>query len=125
MTHRLRQEVGSYALMQGTGFEHTDFLQCCKFAEGDSRVLMMKMARDRVIKIARNGNKNGAAAALDSSSQREASAVAKLALALQNSAGKGSSQAEAWDEASELAYQLAEIAIEDIVRSWLEPTAKL
>ena len=40
--HRLRQEVGSYALMSGTGFEHTDFLQCCKFAEGDSRILMMK-----------------------------------------------------------------------------------
>ena len=26
--HRLKQEVGSYALMAGTGFEHTDFLQC-------------------------------------------------------------------------------------------------
>ena len=50
--HRLRQEVGSYALMAGTGFEHTDFLQCCKFAEGDSRVLMMKVARDRVKRFA-------------------------------------------------------------------------
>ena len=54
MTHRLRQEVGSYALMAGTGFEHTDFLQCCKFAEGDSRVLMMKMARDRVGALVKN-----------------------------------------------------------------------
>ena len=34
--------------MAGTGFEHTDFLQCCKFAEGDSRILLMKVARDRV-----------------------------------------------------------------------------
>ncbi|KAI9021142.1 acyl-CoA dehydrogenase/oxidase [Hyaloraphidium curvatum] len=44
---RLKQEVGSYALMAGTGFEHADFLQCCKFAEGDSRILMQKLARDR------------------------------------------------------------------------------
>ncbi|KAJ3305987.1 hypothetical protein HDU76_004919, partial [Blyttiomyces sp. JEL0837] len=42
----LKQEVGSYALMAGTGFEQMDFLQCCKFAEGDSRILMQKMARD-------------------------------------------------------------------------------
>ena len=43
---RLKQEVGSYALMADSGFEHIDFLQCCKFAEGDSRILMQKMARD-------------------------------------------------------------------------------
>ena len=29
------------------GFDQSDFLTCCKFAEGDSRVLMMKMSRDR------------------------------------------------------------------------------
>jgi acyl-CoA oxidase len=33
---RLKQEVGSYALMGGTGFEDMDFLQCCKFAEVSS-----------------------------------------------------------------------------------------
>jgi acyl-CoA oxidase len=38
--------VGSYALMDGTGFGHTDFLQCCKFAEGDSRILSQKLSRD-------------------------------------------------------------------------------
>eukprot|EP00128_Syssomonas_multiformis_P005568 Colp12_sorted_trinity150504_noHs@34804 len=48
LTHRLRNDVGSYALMSGTGFEQTDFLVCCKFAEGDSRILMQKMARDRL-----------------------------------------------------------------------------
>ena len=29
------------------GFDQSDFLTCCKFAEGDSRVLMQKMSRDR------------------------------------------------------------------------------
>eukprot|EP00759_Apiculatamorpha_spiralis_P040899 PhF_6_TR39665/c1_g1_i9/m.58888/K00232/E1.3.3.6, ACOX1, ACOX3; acyl-CoA oxidase len=40
--HRLKNEVGSLALMADTGFGNTDFLQCCKFAEGDSRILMQK-----------------------------------------------------------------------------------
>eukprot|EP00750_Incisomonas_marina_P001288 INCI1108.6.p1 GENE.INCI1108.6~~INCI1108.6.p1 ORF type:complete len:510 (-),score=80.46 INCI1108.6:178-1707(-) len=48
MCFRLKQEVGSFALMAGSGFEQMDFLQCCKFAEGDSRILMLKMARDRL-----------------------------------------------------------------------------
>merc|ERR1712139_391220 len=44
---RLKQDVGSYALMDGTGFGETHFLQACRFAEGDSRILMQKLARDR------------------------------------------------------------------------------
>jgi acyl-CoA oxidase len=48
LSFRLKQEVGSYALMGGTGFDDLDFLQCCKFAEGDSRILMQKLARDQV-----------------------------------------------------------------------------
>jgi len=51
---RLKQEVGSYALMTGCGFEQLDYLQCCKFAEGDSRILMQKISRDR-IKAFQNG----------------------------------------------------------------------
>lgn len=34
LTFRLKQEVGSFALMSDAGFRHLDFLQCCKFAEG-------------------------------------------------------------------------------------------
>lgn len=45
---RLKQEVGSFALMSGSGFEQMDYLQCCKFAEGDSRILMQKISRDRI-----------------------------------------------------------------------------
>ena len=41
----LCSQVGSYALMRDSGFAQTDFLQCCKFAEGDSRILLQKMAR--------------------------------------------------------------------------------
>eukprot|EP00747_Dinoflagellata_sp_TGD_P189525 gnl/TRDRNA2_/TRDRNA2_49943_c0_seq1.p1 gnl/TRDRNA2_/TRDRNA2_49943_c0~~gnl/TRDRNA2_/TRDRNA2_49943_c0_seq1.p1 ORF type:complete len:482 (-),score=114.70 gnl/TRDRNA2_/TRDRNA2_49943_c0_seq1:78-1472(-) len=45
---KLKQEVGSYALMEKTGFERLDYLQCCKFAEGDTRILMQKITRDRL-----------------------------------------------------------------------------
>ena len=47
--HKLQQEVGSFALLGGSGFEHMDMLLCCKFAEGDERILLQKMARDRVV----------------------------------------------------------------------------
>jgi len=53
--HALRLEVGSYALMHDTGFELMDMLLCCKFAEGDSRILQMKLARDRLKRIQREG----------------------------------------------------------------------
>ena len=53
--HALRLEVGSYALMHDTGFELVDMLLTCKFAEGDSRILQQKIARDRLKKLQKNG----------------------------------------------------------------------
>eukprot|EP00122_Pirum_gemmata_P008693 Pgem_evm1s8019 len=54
-THALRIEVGSYSLMKDTGFENTDMFLCCKFAEGDSRILQMKLMRDRLREIRKKG----------------------------------------------------------------------
>jgi len=45
---RLKQTVGSFALMHGSGFEECDTMQIAKFAEGESFVLMQKLVRDRV-----------------------------------------------------------------------------
>ena len=53
--HKLRLEVGSYALMHKTGFELMDMLLCCKFAEGDSRILQMKLMRDRLKQVKKDG----------------------------------------------------------------------
>lgn len=85
---RLKQDVGSYALMGGTGFGEMDFLQACKFAEGDSRILMQKLARDRV----------KAAKPLGSPAEQA------LAGELQDIARKGSG---AWDDNFEKVYDLA------------------
>lgn len=51
LAQSLHEQVGSYALMHGTGFELMDMLLCCKFAEGDSRILQMKLARDRLKRV--------------------------------------------------------------------------
>ena len=41
--------------MHKTGFELMDMLLCCKFAEGDSRILQMKLMRDRLKKVKKDG----------------------------------------------------------------------
>merc|ERR1712190_401040 len=85
---RLTQDVGSYAMMRKEGFGTTHFLQACKFAEGDSRILMQKLARDRLRAKEPVG-----------SEKEEA-----LATTLREVAGKGQA---AWDEHFEDVYELA------------------
>ena len=101
----LKQEVGSRALMAGTGFEQLDFLQCCKFAEGDSRILMQKMARDLV------------------RSNKGANAPEQLALAELNAALKVAesklSKSAAWDSCWVLVYALAEAHMAGVLDSVL------
>ena len=108
LSHRLRQETGSYALMAKTGFEHTDFLQCCKFAEGDSRILMLKMARDRLRSPAPHA------------SIREKTALDALKKALSTPEGVSvASKQELWDRHWVVVYQLAHAAMEGVVTQWV------
>jgi len=104
---RLKQEVGSYALMGDTGFEHMDFLQCCKFAEGDGRILMQKLARDRV--------KEAVKGRVPAGSSAQESALAKALL----EAGRGQ-----WDENWEKVYQLAWCVIHRVLAT-VTPASKL
>jgi acyl-CoA oxidase len=117
LCHRLKQEVGSYALMADTGFEHTDFLQCCKFAEGDSRVLMMKVARDRVRWFAGLEARGRPAPAWLAG--REEEALAKLARRIEREKRAGRGGAAAWEAAWEEAYALAAVAVDAIVDRWV------
>lgn len=104
---RLKQEVGSFALMQDAGFRHMDFLQCCKFAEGDSRILMQKMARDRLKQFA---DDSGA-----SFSDDEAYLCTKLAVATRAEVEKtGGSKQAAWDANWRLVYSLAEAVMDRV-----------
>ena len=78
-SHALRQEVGSYALMHGTGFELADMFLCCKFAEGDSRILQQKLTRDRLRKIQKGGVPAAVAECFDPSNASEAYSALLLA----------------------------------------------
>jgi len=93
---RLKQDVGSFALMAGKGFGEMDFLQACKFAEGDSRILMQKLARDRC-----RGSKV-------SGSDKEQALAAELKVI----AGQGGT---AWDENFEKVYDLAWMIVTRII----------
>jgi len=103
---QLKQEVGSYALMGDSGFKHLDFLNCCKFAEGDSRVLAQKMARDVMRVYAKTGD------AGDAESTRLA---ADLAKALAPAGGDKVATAELWDENFEKVYALADGVMDRVV----------
>merc|ERR1719231_1723440 len=95
LSFRLKQEVGSFALMGDAGFAHLDFLQCCKFAEGDSRILMQKMARDRLKRF----QKAGGAAGPDADAET------------QLCAGIGQAMQAAWDASWKEVYELAELVM--------------
>lgn len=98
---RLKQEVGSYALMGGSGFEQMDFLQCCKFAEGDSRILMQKMARDAFRAYQKDrALPEGVTAACET-----------LGRGLSQRSSEGASAAESWDACWESVYDLAKACI--------------
>lgn len=97
---RLTQDVGSFALMQDAGFSTLHFLQACKFAEGDSRILMQKLARDRL----RAKKPLGA--------EKEQALAAKL----KEVAGKGPA---AWDEHFEDVYDLAWTMVTRIIDEYM------
>jgi acyl-CoA oxidase len=102
---RLKQEVGSYALMGDSGFGTMDFLQCCKFAEGDSRVLMLKMSRDRLRRFARE---LAAGVSVAPAEEAEAQLCAQLAAALAPANGDKAAEAELWEGEWRRVYDLAE-----------------
>lgn len=105
---RLKQEVGSFALMGGTGFEKMDYLNCCKFAEGDSRILMQKIARDRM----------QAFKASQTGTPEETQLCMELGQALMAGGAK------AWDENWEKVYKLSDVVMTRIMDHWV-PMAKL
>ncbi|KAJ1460934.1 hypothetical protein M885DRAFT_508407 [Pelagophyceae sp. CCMP2097] len=114
---KLRLEVGSYALLAGTGFELADMLLTCKFAEGDSRILLQKLARDR-LKAVKTGGVSGIAAGLFGS-PAETLAAAKLARTLAAAEGK-EAQARAWNDNWADVYALADLVCKRHLRQFAE-----
>lgn len=108
--NKLKQEVGSYALMGGTGFERIDYLQCTKFAEGDSRILMQKMARDRMIEFKKSPGEGTA---------EELELCTEIASALM------AGGPPAWDASHRKVYGLAQAVCERSIDEWDKARPKL
>lgn len=118
-THQLKNEVGSYALMKQTGFGQTDFLQCCKFAEGDSRILMQKMARDRMKVF--SASPEASVTGCDPRWDRETQLCHALQGAMQDdiSSARALNKHDAWDLRWEEVYQLADAVMERIINEYM------
>jgi len=110
MCFRLKQEVGSFALMDDAGFKHMDFLQCCKFAEGDSRILMTKMARDRLKQFAKQGEEGD---------KDEIRLCKALAGGMEVNVKGGMGKQLAWDTEWKTVYELADAVMARIMREGL------
>ena len=106
MCFKLKQEVGSFALMDSAGFKHMDFLQCCKFAEGDSRILMQKMARDRMKAFGKHGDGDATEVAI----------CKELQAGLAKQVGNGATQSQAWDLEWKNVYKLADAVMDRVQR---------
>jgi len=116
--HRLQNEVGSYALMAGTGFENIDFLTCCKFAEGDSRILMQKMSRDRMKRFIKKADAPNGVDAEDWETENQACALLQKKMGNLMSA-EGLEYHEAWDRCWVEVYDLAEIIMARTMKSFM------
>mmetsp|Transcript_44873 Transcript_44873/g.65956 ORF Transcript_44873/g.65956 Transcript_44873/m.65956 type:complete len:500 (+) Transcript_44873:33-1532(+) len=112
MCFRLKQEVGSYALIDDAGFGNMDFLQACKFAEGDSRILMQKMARDRFKQFVSTGG------AGEDFTAEETKFCSKLGANIAASASKGVDKLQAWENEWRLVYKLAEAVMARVQANW-------
>ena len=97
--------------MHGTGFELADMLLCCKFAEGDSRILQQKLTRDRLKKLQKEGAA-GALTGLLSADRGEVWAAMQLARKLQPAgrdlAKLGKAMDDNWREIYDLADRVAD-----------------
>jgi acyl-CoA oxidase len=111
----LQEELGSHALMAGDGhcgFVHSDILLCAKFAEGDSRMLMQKLARDHLKQFqARGSMAVFDRFSLDPHVRAEAALCMKIGGKLRAAAASGVVQAvyNEWNRSWEDIYALANV----------------
>merc|ERR1719210_2578323 len=94
-----------------SGFLYSDILQCAKFAEGDSRVLMQKMSRDRLKQFQKGGLAEMVGRlSFDQSRRAEAALCLQIGRALSAAQPKGpAASLAAWNSMWREVYALAEL----------------
>jgi len=123
LLNRLKMDVGSYALMDSSGLQHIDFLQACKFAEGDSRILAQKMVRDLVGDVLKGKKRqgmmpaNGAGNAPEAMAEEEA--LLKDLLGKLSKAGNDKKAfGKIWEAEWRQVYKLADCIQNRIILNW-------
>ncbi|CAB9507176.1 Peroxisomal acyl-coenzyme A oxidase 3 [Seminavis robusta] len=116
--HQLQQDVGSYALMGGTGFENIDFLTCCKFAEGDSRILQQKMSRDRMKRFQNQDDTPEGVEPQDWATENQACADLQDKM-LHIMTTENVDKHMAWDRCFEEVYELSEVIMARTMKSFM------
>lgn len=137
----LRRDVGSFGLMASSPFgSNSDILLCCRFAEGDSRVLQQMVTRDlvrahsklsavlrlfyRVLKAWLSGALHGSAKLRYLRDQRLLQLLCVLGKQHWNIRRQGVSKAQAesdaWLQAGELVYDVAKTHAQQLIHSTVE-----
>jgi len=109
LTDKLARELGSYALMYESGLGTTHWLLMCQFAEGDTRILQQKLARDSMKKFKATSWKDTGKEIVfgTSAEQQEMKVRFQLSHALSSAAGPEDA-GRLWNENYALVYELAE-----------------
>lgn len=109
LTDKLAREVGSYALMHESGFGATHWLYMCQFAEGDSRILLQKLARDSMKKFSKSSwTDTGKEMVFGSSAEQEEMKCRFLLNRALSAAATPADGGRLWNENFTLVYNLAE-----------------
>ncbi|CAE7532028.1 ACOXL, partial [Symbiodinium pilosum] len=136
----LRRDVGSFGLMAASPFGSSDILLCCRFAEGDSRVLQQMVTRDlirahskfsaifrliwRVLQAWLSGALHGSAKLRYLRDQRLLQLLWILAKQQWKNRRQGLSKAQsdsdAWLQAGELVYDVAKTHAQQLIHSTVE-----
>lgn len=128
LLNRIKMDVGSYALMESSGLQHIDFLQACKFAEGDSRILSQKMVRDLIMDVMKGKKRQGMTPANGAGNTPEAMAqeekLLKQLLGKLSAAGNDKKAFQKiWDAEWRQVYKIADCIQNRVILNWCGPAA--
>lgn len=120
LSDKLAREVGSYALMHESGFGAAPWLYMTAFAEGDSRILSQKLARDSMKAFQKSSYVSaGKDLVLGTGPERREK---QIQIQLSRALSGASSPADAgrlWNENWQLVYSLADAVCDKYMSSYL------
>ena len=103
--------------MPPTSTNRVDLLLCCKFAEGDSRILQQKLTRDRLKRLQKGGAGALLSGLISPESRGETVAALRLARKLQPAGRDVAKLGKAMDDNWRQVYEVADLVAARHVRT--------